>query len=94
MSSTKTILPRNAVIEALYTADLDEDALYEGYSGRAMYGDTCFGIVSHSGGEATTFTAVLALELGEVPRWLKNARTDNMGLSMITYWPGVEVEEE
>jgi len=54
--------------------------IYEGYSGRGMFGATCWGItVSKSD---VNKTIKVAEKLG-----LKNARIDDMGLDMIVYWP-------
>lgn len=77
-----------------------EGKLHESYSGRAMYGDTCFGVVG-SRAECFVFLAGLAnafvmnegdpeaaIELAEV------AQMDNMGLDLIMYFPGWTIERE
>jgi len=89
-----TTLNRSQVVDALYDAGLDEDALRADYSGRGMYGERCFGIV---GSESDMLRFVLALshrleDRGE--EWLPNVCSDNMGLSIIWYWPTVQVPEE
>jgi hypothetical protein len=84
-------IDRTTIVNALSAAGLDDDALYTDYSGRAMYGDTCLGIVHDGLGELLTIVVELdraGLELG----WLANARQDSMGHSDITYFPGVTVE--
>ena len=58
-----------------------EDDLRENYSGRGMYGSTCYGIVT----DDPDGLIERAVELG-----LKGARTDNMGLSTIVYWKNIK----
>lgn len=53
----------------------------EDYSGRGMYGATCYGIVT----DDATNCLEIAGEHG-----LKGARTDGMGLKTIVYWPSIE----
>lgn len=55
-------------------------SLYEGYSGRGMYGKTCYGITCESYLEVIE----LAAEQG-----IKGARWDNMGKRYIVYWPDI-----
>lgn len=83
-------------------AGLDEDAVRKEYSGRAMYGKTCLGIVYDSPGYVTRFVNALraiveeeadefeAEELFE--RMLDNQSGDSMGRSAIAYWPFLAVE--
>jgi hypothetical protein len=54
--------------------------VYENYSGRFMFGDTCYGVVCEP------FTVKDAIKQGNKRR-LGTARTDNLGLDMIVYWP-------
>lgn len=84
-----TQLDREQLVEALEMAGLDEDALYEDYSGRGMYGDKCFGIVGGVG-EVLLFAAALG-SFADDWDWIGKARSDGMGLSTIWYWPGVQV---
>lgn len=89
-------LDRTQIEDALFTAGLDEDALYEGYSGRAMYGAECFGITG-SDSAITKFMIALAADTGESELAMELAdsmRTDNMGLDKIAYFPGYTVAEE
>lgn len=62
----------------------------EDYSGRAMYGDKCVGIVCDIG----CFAAFCASfgSFGDDWDWVGSARSDSMGLSTIWYWPGVQLE--
>jgi len=75
---------------------VDPDAqVIDDYSGRAMYGRTCVGLIadnalstlgrllaSLNGRERTDIAAVLVQN---------EVRTDDMGLSEIAYWPCVTV---
>lgn len=76
----------------------DDDArfkLYRDYSGRAMYGKTCFGIVVDSITDAFEFYVAVAivLDADDARELALAARTDSMGLGMIVYFPGVELVE-
>jgi hypothetical protein len=55
--------------------------LYEGYSGRGMYGKNCYGI--------TTSDPDFLIEEA-VSKGLRGACRDNMGKEYIVYWPQVE----
>ena len=58
--------------------------LMTNYSGRGMYGERCYGIVTDNPDELIE----RAVELG-----LKGASTDNMGLSTIVYWKSIKSTE-
>lgn len=57
------------------------------YSGRGMMGKTCVAIYCESGDTDDIIST--AERYG-----IKNARTDNMGLDMVVYWPNIEYSEE
>ena len=87
----RTIDNRDAIMDALYdSVDDAESALHEGYSGRGMYGDECFGIVVDDIGELCRFFAYLGADHDTdlADRLARVARTDSMGRSMIVYFPG------
>jgi len=74
--------------------------LYENYSGRFMYGRTCIGIVTdvNSLGLMYDLTAFIFQNLDEdeiemnsqdIREFIGNAKMDNMGLSMIIYFPSL-----
>jgi hypothetical protein len=64
------------------------------YSGRGMYGDTCVGI-THANQDALLGVVIGAMVDPELALWMgHNARTDDMGLNTITYWPGLTLNEE
>lgn len=72
------------------------------YSGRGMYGAECIGIVYDLPSEVGAFLdelSSLAAEYDDetLAATVRNMRgtevLDNMALSMIAYWPDVQVEE-
>ena len=66
------------------------DVLRLDYSGRGMYGKTCFGIVTDYKYEFFTFLVEVAAEDIDVARFLADKATlDNMGMGMIYYFPQV-----
>jgi hypothetical protein len=56
-----------------------------GYSGRAMFGRTCYGITSRERNDKQVIE--LAARNG-----LRGARVDSMGLGVIVYWPSIDGE--
>lgn len=60
-----------------------DEPLRESYSGRSMYGKTCYGIVTDRPDELIE----RAIEQG-----ITGASTDNMGLSTIVYWKSVTAD--
>lgn len=89
-------LNRDVVIDALYDAGLDEDNLYEDYSGRGMCGRCCFGITGLNTRGPVKFMIALARNLqAELADSLADAWTqDNLGFGVIVYFPGYELEVE
>ena len=64
----------------------DEDSqIYEGYSGRGMYGGECFGVVVPSREYIQAVEAAAS-------RGLYGAKVDQMGCDMIVYWPRPRIE--
>lgn len=61
-------------------ADKVGGTMYEGYSGRGMYGQTCFGVVCKG-------YDVQEVKQAGARRKLGSASTDNMACDMIVYWP-------
>lgn len=88
-------------VESAVENSAEEISLYEGYSGRGMYGDTCFGVVAGGDGAVAAFLVDLAdfndfndTEFSEtVKEMARSMRTDSMGLDMIAYFPGWELSE-
>lgn len=88
-------LERDDIERLLHDLDLDEDALREDYSGRSMYGRTCFGITLEQYSEINEVALGVALhEVFDDTAWelARAARFDSMGLGRIVYFPGFEVE--
>jgi hypothetical protein len=93
---------RKLIQEALdLIGDCEGLSLREDYSGRSMYGKSCFGFVGTLR-EFSEFLVTLAqLEHEEDPYaesiamgLAQSVCTDNMGLSTIFYFPGYHLEEE
>ena len=71
------------------------------YSGRCMYGRQCPAL---EGGSVPEVLARLVLLVGaleedgplveEVAEAVRSARTDDMGLGVVVYWPDVKWEDE
>lgn len=59
------------------------------YSGRGMYGATCFGITGQLNG-LIAFLRVLDDDTADA---LSDPRVDNMGLDYIYYWPELKTGE-
>lgn len=57
------------------------------YSGRGMYGKSCYGIVADS--QAMMIRILMEVGLEELPP----PELDSMGLGYIIYWPGIEGAE-
>lgn len=57
----------------------------EGYSGRGMYGDECYGIVCDDATECIEVASA---------KGLTGARTDSMGTRTIVYYPKLKYIEE
>lgn len=82
--------------------DLWEVDLDTGYSGRGMFGRTCLGLVTSLSGWALANEVRSALDYtvyAEQEDFLDYLLTheptvDSMGLDMIYYWPGLQVEDE
>jgi hypothetical protein len=63
----------------------DESEVYEGYSGRGMYGKRCYGI--------TTDRPMQLIEAA-VENGIKGASMDSMGLQTIVYWANIPYESQ
>jgi hypothetical protein len=88
------------------TEGMEEVTLRENYAGRRMYGSTCIALVVDDGVSGLvrwTFglTELVSLESEEVGERvgalvdaMRDTRTqsDNMGHSLVFYWPGITAE--
>jgi hypothetical protein len=89
-----------ALAEAIYDADVQfedmDSVIYRDYSGRAMYGSTCFGLVLDSDQDMVRVLIELANPRLEddpdrkdaVIELTRSLRADSMGYSGIWYFPG------
>ncbi|MFM7010086.1 MAG: hypothetical protein ACKO0Z_12275 [Betaproteobacteria bacterium] len=64
-------------------ADAVEGDFTDTYSGRGMYGKTCCGVICKHEQDAIEEAAAMGL---------RGASIDNMGRSMIVYWPRVSAD--
>lgn len=89
---------------ALYNANLGEDDTRLDYSGKGMYGKTCFGIVGTLE-NLLLFAVEIARQVEAAEQTgedhplddflcrIHEVSTDSMGRSQIFYWPYVHVTE-
>lgn len=87
------ILNREMAVKSLEDIGLSDEELYDGYSGRFMFGEKCFGIVCMNAGDIAGFAAALVINGVEEVEWLREGRLDQLGLRMIAYFPGVKLSE-
>lgn len=80
---------KSEVVEEILDYKFDHEiGVRPDYSGRAMYGGTCFAIVG-SDQDLLEFMVFLAQEDAEAAETLaRSVRRDNMGMDMVFYWPG------
>ncbi len=76
---------REILEEVIYEAGDEGARIYEGYSGRGMYGGECFGVVVPSSRYIQAVEAAASLGLF-------GAKVDQMGRDMIVYWPNPRIE--
>lgn len=84
-------VPREWVEQAVEYAAVE---LAEDYSGRSMYGEVCFGIITDDLGAAKPGRFVLSLYEHDkqlADDLLQAARQDDLGKGMIVYYPGFVV---
>lgn len=91
----QTIIERNDAEDAAAAAQLDLESLGE-YSGRAMYGEVCFGIRVDQVGQAAAFLIALAIEVSESFAYelCDDWHQDNLGIGQIVYFPHFRLEDE
>ena len=85
------------IFHALENACIEEEDQVDDYSGRFMFGETCFGIIGGVGMFAEFISALKAQECDEAfglaDEFAKRVKTDSMARDMIFYFPGVKLEE-
>jgi len=69
--------------------------IYDGYSGRGMYGEQCVGFTVYGSGYALLVaTIVRTLDTDVADAMLGRLTTDSMGLGTIVYFPGFTIAKE
>lgn len=87
-------IPWDVIEEAAYDAGLNLDSdIRLNYSGRSMYGRTCFGIIGSMSVFAEFLLAVERSDCGDeyANPLADRVTTDSMGYDTIFYFPGVVV---
>ena len=93
MSRKLTPSERNAIRRALENCDDAVESVQTDYSGRFMYGQECFGIVTS---DPFRLVGSMSMSLGMdgyddlAIDLYSNTCTDNMGMSKIVYFPDVD----
>jgi len=96
----RNLLRKEDVLKMLVTwLEKNRSAIapHYGYSGRGMFGRKCFGL---EGSDTEIQTALMDFvadnpqTLGIVRNLIKGQQRDNMGLSMIVYFPDVDIQAE
>lgn len=95
----------SALADACYAAGLEpEEIIRTDYSSRWMFGETCFGLDVGDLSQALTVLVLLAMHAADdadpynsanvyqLPELASVGRWDNMGLGLIVYFPGWQVE--
>jgi hypothetical protein len=89
-------IKKDDLAEAVEAAGLDPSAVYWDYSGRGMYGATCFGIVGSLSDAVKVLIGLAEQETRNegdaenVRELVDLMRTDSMGPDSIVYFPGAE----
>lgn len=92
-------ISRTLVESAVENANLEPDSVDDKYSGRHMYGEECLALVGGLPDLLKFFVClehecILEDEFEDLPGQLADViRDDNMGLSMVYYFPGFTLTE-
>jgi hypothetical protein len=90
-------ITKSDLLNVLWESDIDtEEGPHWGYSGRGMYGRTCFGFVGDMAAYGRfLITLTLTLDEGEdfAREFADRVATDSMGFETIFYFPGIRVLE-
>lgn len=82
--------PNHAIVIAKLESiadSIDGGSLSRDYSGRSMYGETCYGV---EGDNEAELLITIGRELGDLLDIVGFPKLDNMGMGIIAYWPGIE----
>lgn len=81
--------------KAVWDADIDlEEGLYRKYSGRGMYGRTCFGIVGGMSDFAKFICQLTQIDPDLAWDLSQNVSRDSMAFDTIFYFPSYQLDEE
>lgn len=95
MGHQATTVSRETVEESLGGGNWDYEDIRTDYSGRGMYGATCFGIVFREHRDIFSFFVELAVEDYDTAELLaRKARQDSMGRDAIVYFPGCTLDDQ
>lgn len=85
----------NKLMEIAVEAGIPEEAVRTDYSGRYMYGATCVGFDLSGASEMLSLGAALRNEcdVETLEQFESAATTDSMGMGIVVYFPGIEVEK-
>lgn len=96
-----TMIPRHILEGSL--GEIEYDEIRESYSGRSMYGGTCFGVVVHAHRDVNILLFALGYECRDLDesdspehaqlaanlhKMARIAQVDSMGRDIIVYFPG------
>lgn len=88
-------IERDLIESAMWAADLDtEKSLYEGYSGRGMYGRKCFGVTGDMEDYSKFLVQLTQTEPDIAWDLAQSVRTDNLGFESIFYFPGYQLTND
>jgi len=81
-----------------FVSDNTQYSLYEGYSGRGMFGKKCLGVVVRSGDSFMAFLIELTKYLDEQgvedsDLVLEGVSYDELGLNTVIYFPNIKERE-
>ncbi|MET9265300.1 hypothetical protein [Amycolatopsis sp. NPDC004079] len=91
-----TTLDRQTIRDVAYRTDLEpDDVVRDSYSGRAMYGETCFALYVDKIADAVKFLVRFGQEQPQdACRLADDMRCDQMGLGQVVYFPGWRLTAE
>jgi hypothetical protein len=82
--------------QAAKIASTSHTKIYDGYSGRGMYGETCVGFTVRNSRNAAALTAAIVRTLDDdvADAMIGRLNTDSLGMGTIVYFPGISIAKE
>jgi len=81
--------------QAAKIASKSNSKIYDGYSGRGMYGEQCVGFTVEGRNYASLTAAIVrSLDDDMADAMLGRLTTDSLGLGTIVYFPGFTIAKE